>query len=190
LELFYAQHDHLSLGTKLWLLVQIANGLRFLLANEIYHLDVKPGNVLLSRNFICKLIDFGESYVKGVSDPATRPGKTFPYAAPEVFQETIAFNDKIDVFSFGVVVCESIFEEMIVDYKKSNHSAINSKYLKNTYKTKLTDKTAYLTGPKHLMKILRFVVLFCIESDPNLRPTIEWMIYILKESLNFLDRMY
>jgi len=202
LESFLNHHEHLSLNTKFWFLIQIANGLRFLIYQHgIYHLDLKPGNILLTRNFICKLIDFGESYCAPIpkdkdgnipkfSEKSFRPGKTFPYAPPEVFQDSIDFNEKMDVFSYGVIMCEILFDQMIVDYKKSNLQAINSKYLKGTYRTKLNDKIARFAGPKHFMKIMRFLTLFCTEVHKDYRPSFEYLICLLKDGLNFLDRMY
>jgi len=190
LESFLDNHDHISVNTKMWFLIQIANGLHFLEEKGIYHLDLKPGNVMLTRNFLCKLIDFGESYCEQFSLKTFRPGKTFPYAPPEVFQEQIRFNRKIDVFSFGVMLLEFLCDQMLVDYKKSNLGYINSRYIKGTYKTKLSDKIVTFCGPKHLMKLLRFLILFCTESAPELRPSFGYLIGLLKLSLNYFDRMY
>jgi len=190
LESFLDHHDHMSLNTKLWFLIQVANGLKFLVENGIYHLDLKPGNVMLTRNFLCKLIDFGESYCDKISTKTFRPGKTFPYAPPEVFQEMIKFNPKVDIFSFGVMTCEFLCDQMIVDYKKSNLNYINTRYLKCSYKTKLSDKIVIFSGPKHLMKLMRYYILFCTESTPDLRPSFEYSVVLLKWTLNFLDRMY
>ena len=154
LESFLHRHEYVSLNTKLWFLIQIANGLRFLFDKfKVYHLDLKPGNVLLTRNFMCRLIDFGESYIINSTESSHRPGKTFPFAPPEVFQESITFKDKMDSFSYGVIMCEMLFDQMIIDYKKSNLQAISSRYMKGTYKTKLNDKISIFYGPKHLMKI-------------------------------------
>lgn len=52
----------MSISTKYYILVQILQGLRFVNQLGIVHLDVKELNVVVLRNTICKLIDFGESY--------------------------------------------------------------------------------------------------------------------------------
>jgi serine/threonine protein kinase len=39
--------------------MQIIKGLIFLKNNHISHLDLKPANILISKNHTIKLIDFG-----------------------------------------------------------------------------------------------------------------------------------
>jgi serine/threonine protein kinase len=64
--------------------------LYFLKQNEVYHVDLKPGNVLITRNFVVKLTDFGESFcannlvMTNREVQEFRPGRTFPFAAPEL----------------------------------------------------------------------------------------------------------
>jgi serine/threonine protein kinase len=58
----------ISLQTKIYLLVMITQGLRYLQEYKIAHLDLKPTNIMMHRKLGIKLIDFGESYhpdVKG-----------------------------------------------------------------------------------------------------------------------------
>jgi serine/threonine protein kinase len=40
---------------------QLSQAIRFLHLNKILHLDIKPENVLLTKNYTIKLIDFGEA---------------------------------------------------------------------------------------------------------------------------------
>jgi tRNA A-37 threonylcarbamoyl transferase component Bud32 len=191
LESFMMSHYHLSMSTKMWFLIQIVHGLKFLGDADILHLDLKPGNIMLTRNYLCKLIDFGESYhnVKG-APTGFRPGKTYPYCPPEVTPESIVFNPKMDVFSFGVMMYEFLWDQMIVDYKKSNLGAINSKYQRGTYKIKFLEDNVSFFGPKHAMKLLRLLILFCTEPTADARPSLQYLVVILKTFQNFLDKMY
>jgi serine/threonine protein kinase len=45
--------------------MNVANGMRFL-SDDFYitHLDLKPINVMVSRNLIAKIVDFGEAHHK------------------------------------------------------------------------------------------------------------------------------
>lgn len=82
----------MSLTTKLNFIFQIVMGLRFLRDRNIYHLDIKPDNVLIrltyspneptKKNMILKLIDFGESFLHGSMGFHNNRGMTIPYAAP------------------------------------------------------------------------------------------------------------
>lgn len=55
----------MSLETKLIILKYLAQGLKFLKDQGIYHLDIKPSNVLFGSTHV-KITDFGESYHRDV----------------------------------------------------------------------------------------------------------------------------
>jgi serine/threonine protein kinase len=46
----------------MYLIHQISQGLLFLHQRNIWHLDLKPDNILFSSGGMVKLCDFGESY--------------------------------------------------------------------------------------------------------------------------------
>jgi serine/threonine protein kinase len=48
-----------SLLTKIYLLCQVVQGLRFLRDNDIVHMDIKPQNVLVGKELLLRLTDFG-----------------------------------------------------------------------------------------------------------------------------------
>jgi serine/threonine protein kinase len=52
----------MSLSTKLYLLCQVVQGLRFLKDNNIVHMNIQPQNVLVGKELFLRLTDFGESY--------------------------------------------------------------------------------------------------------------------------------
>ena len=49
----------LSTVTKLKILANIANGLRFLNNHHIVHMDLAPKNILVGSGLLTKIIDFG-----------------------------------------------------------------------------------------------------------------------------------
>lgn len=54
--------ETISLCTRLYLLGQVLQGLRFINQYGVVHLDVKETNVIVMRRLVCKLVDFGEAY--------------------------------------------------------------------------------------------------------------------------------
>lgn len=53
-------------------------------------MDLKPANVLISKNYITKLTDFGEAFNKTVCNKENynyNPGRTLPYCPPEMISE-------------------------------------------------------------------------------------------------------
>ena len=98
--------------SKLPILRDVASALTYLHAQRtpIIHRDVSSGNVLLEQTrsdiqWKAKLSDFGSA---NLSHLANTPAEGSPvYSAPEVSTETRAKQTvKIDVYSFGVLLCE------------------------------------------------------------------------------------
>jgi|JI6StandDraft_1071083.scaffolds.fasta_scaffold16183_5 serine/threonine protein kinase len=62
----------LTPATLIYLMYQATQSLRFLAVCGIQHLDVKPPNMLIARNLLLRLTDFGESYHPEVCSNGTK----------------------------------------------------------------------------------------------------------------------
>ncbi len=51
--------DTCSFSSKLQILYHISNGLRFLSEYEVAHLDLSPNNIIVVKDLLVKIIDFG-----------------------------------------------------------------------------------------------------------------------------------
>jgi hypothetical protein len=49
-----------------------------------------------------------------------------PYCSPDLFSKT--FNERTDVFSFGMLAYDFVFETFPVDFKKNELSILVSRY--------------------------------------------------------------
>ena len=89
----------------------VALALSFLHSNSIIHRDLSSNNVLLRGNILAKLTDFGMARLSDINVQATResntkcPG-TDVYMPPEAVQEKPVYTEKIDCFSFGVIIVQ------------------------------------------------------------------------------------
>ncbi|EFO91309.1 hypothetical protein CRE_11752 [Caenorhabditis remanei] len=99
-----------TIGEKLHYCLQMAYGLNYMTEKGIVHRDISARNAMFSRYGILKLADFGLSdfavNLTAVNTArATLPMKWFP---PESLTTPAVFNEKTDVWMFGVT-CNEIF---------------------------------------------------------------------------------
>ena len=100
---------HRSIPQILDLAIAVADGLHKAHAAGIIHRDLKPANILIDRDGIPRIVDFGLAKMRG-ADKLTKAGSTLgtvAYMSPEqaVGEEV---DVRSDIFSFGVLLYELI----------------------------------------------------------------------------------
>ncbi len=81
---------------------QLIEGVEYLHSQGVYHLDLKPENLLLGENFVLKICDFDLSFKKGDSKVNCQGTKFF--RAPEILTEECADPASADIFSMGIIL--------------------------------------------------------------------------------------
>jgi serine/threonine protein kinase len=93
---------------KTIIILGIVHGMNVVHSKRIIHRDLAPKNVILDRvTHYPKICDFGLSRRKRPEDMMTSCVGTPLYRAPEVFKEE-QYTEKVDVFSFGVMLYEIV----------------------------------------------------------------------------------
>ncbi|WIA40249.1 hypothetical protein OEZ86_013627 [Tetradesmus obliquus] len=95
----------LRLSTLLKVAVEVSRGMDYLHQRNIIHRDLKAANLLLDENGTVKIADFGVARMIEANGHMTAETGTYRWMAPEVIEHK-PYDEKADVFSFGVVLWE------------------------------------------------------------------------------------
>jgi serine/threonine protein kinase/tetratricopeptide (TPR) repeat protein len=138
------------------LLLPIAEGLGHAHARGVVHRDVKPSNILISREGQAHMCDFGLASLDH-DDQLTRSGAllgSVPYMAPEQV-EGLPTDSRSDVFSFGSVLYEALFGRR--PFGKTSSS-------ETMHAIARMDPPSLAAGPPHVEKDLLAIVARCLEK--------------------------
>ena len=81
---------------------QLVSALRYIHGCNILHLDIKPSNILLTQQNLCKLADFGCS--QNAENPTVSQLQgTLTYRAPELFRGQLP-TTKADIYSLAITL--------------------------------------------------------------------------------------
>jgi len=94
----------------------IASGCNYLHSMKIIHRDLKSLNILINNDLKLKIIDFGLSRIVDIEKAMTAKQGTMSWMAPEIIS-SVAYSEKADVYSFGIILselitCEEPFHEL------------------------------------------------------------------------------
>lgn len=92
----------------------IACAMAYLHSRNVIHRDLKSKNLLVGDNWRLKICDFGFARVNASNRPMTLCG-TDDWMAPEMIMG-FQYDNKVDVFSYGIVLCELITRAKISDH--------------------------------------------------------------------------
>ncbi len=83
--------------------IQLSEVLCYLQEQEppVFHLDIKPGNLIRARDGTVRLIDFGAAFSKPL--PMANEG-TIGYAAPEQYKRRAAKDARTDIYGVGATI--------------------------------------------------------------------------------------
>lgn len=137
LEQWIKENPKPSVQDAIYLIEQIAKGIRAFHRKEILHQDIKPGNILIDKNGEVKIIDFGSCLVQGITEIATPIERdlilgTASYSAPEmVLGRTV--STQADIFSLAAIVFEMFTGEQAFEGKletcRTDKAYLRTKYI-------------------------------------------------------------
>lgn len=90
-----------SLPQLVPIFVQVASALVHMHRRGVFHADLKPNNIMVTRTGQAKVIDYGLAWIRGESKG--RVQGTPEYMAPETTSLGVV-NEKTDIFNFGATM--------------------------------------------------------------------------------------
>ena len=107
LKKYIEQKGKLSVREAVGIGLQIANGLEAAHANHIIHRDIKPQNILISKDGTAKVSDFGIAKAASSNTITANAMGSVHYISPE--QARGGFSDeKSDIYSLGITMFEML----------------------------------------------------------------------------------
>lgn len=152
-------------------LARVSMGLMHMHRRGVYHADLKPNNIMLSKRGDVKILDYGLAGVKG--ETKERIQGTPEYMAPETVKSK-AINEKTDLFNFGATMYR------LVTLKLPPSSAIpDGRMTEKTWKAMLKPvQELNANVPEKLSDFIHS----CLAFNPERRPARMGEVYeILRE---------
>ncbi|XP_058099642.1 cold-responsive protein kinase 1-like isoform X2 [Magnolia sinica] len=181
---------HLDWPRRAAICIGTAHGLAFLHEEaepHIVHRDIKASNVLLDKDLVPKIGDFGlaKLFPDNVTHISTRVAGTMGYLAPE-YALLGQLTKKADIYSFGVLVLE------IISGRSSTKAAWGEDLMvlvEWTWKMQEEDRLLEIVDPELVeypeTEVLRFikVALFCTQAASFQRPSMKQVVEMLSKEI-------
>ena len=104
----------LSEADKKGIMIQILSGLAEIHRNGILHRDLAPSNILLSKQGLVKISDFGLSrFIASPGRPMSKGVITKNYRSPEIFFDAKFYSFSLDIWSAGCILAEMLLEKLL-----------------------------------------------------------------------------
>lgn len=183
--------------TRFKIALGVAEGLSYLhhyCTPPILHGDVKADNILLGDGYESVLADFGIAQLvedeNGSISATTRFAGSFGYFAPE-YGNTSRITEKVDVYSYGVVLLEIITGKEPVDLTFPVQQQHIVKWVREHLKNK-KDPPAKILDPKlqgqlpdsQIQEMLQAlgISLLCTRDSAQARPGMKDVVALLKKN--------
>ncbi|QDV38135.1 serine/threonine-protein kinase [Tautonia plasticadhaerens] len=137
---------------------RVADAMAHMHRRGVYHGDLKPGNLMITRDGQVKVIDFGTAWIRG-EDKGRVQGTPY-YMAPEQAQRKVV-DEKTDVYNFGATMYRMFTGE---------YANLGIPGLDNGRANRARMKSPASMVPD-LPKSLSDLIMDCIAPKPDRRPS-------------------
>jgi len=173
-------HPNIPNAVKMSILLDVSLGLRYLHGQKpaVVHSNLTSNNVLLTSQLQAKISDVGViQLMDGEKKPSKKNARCAPFMAPEMWTEIFsqsACSPSVDIFSYGTVILYTVTQQWpdpLVDTLEQNVST----------QTEVERRQSQINQiPASYNKLLKSLVVSCLDGNPSRRPTIIQVSNIVK----------
>ncbi|PPS05308.1 hypothetical protein GOBAR_AA15353 [Gossypium barbadense] len=176
-KLLHRSNPQLDEKRRMRMALDVAKGMNYLHTSNptIVHRDLKTPNLLVDKNWVVKVCDFGLSRMKHHTFLSSKSTAGTPeWMAPEILRNEPA-NEKCDVYSFGVVLWELV--TLRIPWKGLNPMQVVGA---------VGFQNRRLEIPEDIDPMVAQIIRECWQTEPHLRPSFAQLMYQLRR----LQRLY
>lgn len=165
-------------GNALYLIRQLVSGLHYLHMHCTIHRDLKPSNILVCKNCVLKIADFGLARTVSPMDFSySSEVVTLWYRAPELLMGSINYLYEIDIWSLGCIMYEMITMKPLLP---GENKYAQLKLCKNLRLSALESELCnyYNTPP-----FLTAIICRCLDFQPKRRISMVEIVDIMEKNL-------
>ncbi|MEI6894346.1 MAG: bifunctional protein-serine/threonine kinase/phosphatase [Colwellia sp.] len=131
---------------------QVAKGLQAFHRQEMIHQDIRPANILIDTTGTVKIIDFGSTFIAGVTDVDMEVimRGTIRYSAPEYFLGQLG-TPTSDIFSLAVITYQMLSGKFPYGSEIAQANSISAQR-KLTYKSIFDDESEFPRWIDHTLE--------------------------------------
>ena len=169
----YSQEDF-SFARKIYILQDVSLGIQYLHSKNIVHRDISSNNILVTKDLVAKLSDFGMAKIINPQQAKihTQTPGTLIFMPPESTSVKPQYDKPLDIFSFGCVTIHVMSHEWPTpdDQVTQDLKALSE----------IERRMKYLRGVEDKFP-LKMLIANCLKNAPDQRPEIDEVIQKLQD---------